>query len=208
MLRLPTAYFPSIFQFSLQVQHPFLIDATEHFEKQTYRNRAEILTANGPLKLSIPLKKWRNHTPVQEIEISYDENWAAHHWKSILSAYSASPYLEFYQDDLKPLLFTQTPSLLEYNTMLQKELYALLSIKGSFNFAEEYVEQEVDWRKLISPKNKELKQVLSFKKYNQVFEDKFGFIANLSILDLLFNLGPQSLSYLQQLNIPEEWLKK
>jgi len=205
---LPTTYFGSIFQFALAAQHKaYQVDGFEHFVKQSYRNRCEIYGANGLLKLIVPLKKWNNHSSSKDIEISYDENWQNLHWRSIESAYRTSPYFEFYEDDLKPLFFLQENNLFSYNLQLENELKELLQIRSSSSISSSYEASEPDWRKIIHPKNKELVGKKNFPTYIQVFESKHHFLANLSILDLIFNLGPNSKNYLENLSL-EAWQKK
>ena len=207
-LILPTSYFGSIFQFAIIVQnHTYHVDGLEHFIKQSFRNRCEIYGANGKLKLIVPLEKWKNHSLTQEIRISYDENWQLQHWRSIESAYRTSPYFEFYEDDLKPLFFLKESSLLEYNQQVENELKALLQIGTKHQLTSTYEPSAPDWRKIIHPKNDEILEKIDFPNYIQVFESKFGFIPNLSILDLIFNLGPNSKNYLENISL-EAWQKK
>lgn len=199
---LPTAYFPPVLHFALIAQSStYEIEAFEHFVKQSFRSRCEIYGANGKLTLVVPLKKWKNHSLTHEVKISYDEDWQKLHWKSIESAYRTSPYFEFYEEELKPLFNLQFESVLEYNQKIEQELKDILAINPKASITKEYREAEVDWRKHIHPKNKKKDLAVNFPKYIQVFEEKHSFIPNLSILDLLFNLGPNSKSYLEQLSI-------
>ena len=200
---LPSSYFPPIFQFALIARaKEYEVEHSEHFVKQSFRSRCEIYGANGKLSLVIPLNKWKNNCPIQDIQINYDENWQQIHWKSIESAYRASPYFEFYEEDLKPLVFLETTSLLNRNQILEQEIKDLMGIKTTSTPTLEYTSNETDYRTIIHPKNKELPLTVKFPKYIQVFEEKQGFIPNLSILDLLFNLGPESKTYLQTINNP------
>ncbi len=199
---LPTAYFPSVSHFALIAQSAnYQVEAFEHFVKQSYRSRCEIYGANGKLNLVVPLKKWRNHSLTKEVEISYDEPWQKLHWKSIESAYRTSPYFEFYEEDIKPLFQLEIASLLQYNLKVERELKEILSVDSTNLTTVEYQKEEVDWRKLIHPKHNANDLNVDFPKYIQVFEEKSGFIPNLSILDLLFNLGPNSKTYLEQLRL-------
>lgn len=202
-MTLPSSYFPPIFQFSLIAQvENYKVEFHEHFIKQSYRSRCEIYGANGKLNLVIPLQKWKNNTPIHDIKISYDENWQQLHWKSIESAYRASPYFEFYEEELKPLVFLKMESLLERNQILETEIKSLLGIKTIATKTTQYAVEQPDYRIKIHPKNKALQLAVRFPKYIQVFEEKKGFLPNLSILDLLFNLGPESNPYLQTINTP------
>jgi hypothetical protein len=199
---LPTAYFPSIGQFALAFQAgAYLLETQEHFVKQSYRNRCEIFGANGKQKLVVPVK-WRNHSPMHEVELSYAENWQKLHWKSLESAYRASPFFDFYEEEFRPYFEQQEIQyLLEWNSQLEQRVCELLDLKIEVKETESYETSEVDYRKLISPKKKTFSQKLDFPPYLQVFGDKHGFIPNLSILDLLFNLGPESVTYLKRLKL-------
>ena len=202
MLILPTAYFPSIFQFSFLTQaDQYLIEKEEHFKKQSYRSRCEIYGANGKLSLIVPLKRWRNHTKTELIEVSYEENWQNLHWRSIQSAYRASPYFEFYEEEIEPLVFNKQENLIERNLFIEDQLKSILGINSQAKFTESYKVSDPDWRERIHPKNKNIFSNETFPEYIQVFKEKKGFIPNLSILDLLFNLGPNSKQYLEQISI-------
>ena len=200
---LPTAYFPPIFQWAKMIEaQDFLIENHEHFIKQSYRNRCEIYGANGKMNLIIPLKKWKNHSMIRDILISYEENWQKLHWKSIESAYRASPYFEFYEEDLQPFFTKKTfKYLVDFNEVTIELIKQLLKLSFARNITNEFdeVETDKDWRKIIHPKNNLMYTMVEYPKYIQVFEDKKGFIPNLSILDLLFNLGPESSTYLKSI---------
>ncbi len=203
MPTLSTSYFGSTAHYSIIAQSKnYSIETKEHFVKQSQRSRTEIYSANGKLVLSIPLKKWNNHSPIDIIEISYDEDWQILHWRSIESAYRASPFFEFYEDEIKPLVFSKESNLLKRNTYIEESIKHIIGIQANFNYTSVYEEQKTDWRKILNPKNKEIIKSFSIPSYIQVFEEKHGFIPNLSILDLLFNLGPESRSYLNSIKLP------
>lgn len=207
MLLLPSSYFGPALHFALIAQEErYAIEYKEHFVKQSFRSRCEIYGANGKLKLIVPLRKWHHRDTMDSIAISYDEDWQKLHWRSITSAYRTSPYFEFYEELIKPLFFLETKSLLAYNQEVENSLKQLLKLKAQESYTVSYEARETDWRKLLHPKNKELYEAVSFPKYIQVFEEKCGFIPNLSILDLLFNLGPNSKTYLE--NIDLRWQKR
>ncbi len=207
-LILPSSYFGSIFQYALLAKaKEYRVDGFEHFIKQSYRSRCEIYGANGKMSLIVPLKKWKNHCLTKDILVSYDDNWQILHWRSIESAYRTSPYFEFYEEEVKPLFFLKEERLIEYNRVIEKELCQLIQLPVDFIQTAEYIESSPDWRQIINPKNKELKEKNLFQSYIQVFESKFEFIPNLSILDLLFNLGPNSKNYLENLSL-ETWQKR
>lgn len=201
MLTLSSSCFAPIIQFTLiSGIENYKIESKEHFVKQSFRSRYQIYGANGLLNLVVPLKKWKNHTPIEKIEVSYDEDWQQLHWRSIESAYRASPFFEFYDEEIKPLVFSKEVNLIQRNTRIESTILKILGIPTINVFTKSYDQQEPDWRMLINPKNKVEIESFSMPKYIQVFEDKHGFIPNLSILDLLFNLGPESKLYLKQLN--------
>ena len=172
-------------------------DLHGHYLKQNFRNRAEMYGANGKLDLIVPVVKHKNHTALKDIKVSYDHLWQKHHWKSIASAYRSSPYFEFFEDDFEPIYKAKYNTLVEFNLALQDKILEILTIKPIISFSEEHckeIEGFTDYRGYFTPKNKSL----GFPKesYNQVFEDKYGFIPNLFIFDLLFNEGPNAISFL------------
>ncbi|MFT6167624.1 MAG: hypothetical protein ACJAV5_001958 [Vicingaceae bacterium] len=201
MLILPSSCFAPILQFALITDaENYTIETKEHFVKQSYRSRFQIYGANGLLNLVVPVKKWKNHSSIEEIQVSYDENWQQLHWRSIESAYRASPFFEFYEEEIKPLVFSKEINLIMRNAEIERIILRIIGISSSAIFSENYSEQELDWRSLINPKSKVEMESVSISNYIQVFEDKHGFIPNLSILDLLFNLGPECKLYLKLLN--------
>lgn len=201
MKSLPSSYLGPVSYFKFISDSPqILIEAKEHFLKQTYRNRCYIYGANGVLALSIPLQKRKNNLSIDQVLISYVDNWQKIHWKSIESAYSASPFFEFYEEELKPFYTDlRIESLLEFNRQIQVVVLKLIKLKFESSYTEDYSAQEEDWRKTIHPKNNDYLKAFQFPKYIQVFEDKHGFIPNLSILDVLFNLGPRTKDYINSI---------
>ncbi len=201
MLTLPSSCFAPIIQFALiNSTKNYNIESKEHFVKQSFRSRYQICGANGLLNLVVPIKKWKSHTAIEEIEVSYDEDWQQLHWRSIESAYRASPFFEFYEEEIKPLVFSKEAYLIRRNANIESAILKILGIATIMEFTESYDTRKPDWRMLINPKKKLEIGSIPMSKYIQVFEDKHGFIPNLSILDLLFNLGPESKLYLKQLN--------
>ena len=206
---LATSYFAPIVQYALIVKcKTYQLEIKEHFIKQTFRNRCEVYGANGKLNLIVPLKKWKNHTKTEEIRISNTEDWQTNHWRSLRSAYQSSPYFEFYENELKDIFNKKFEFLVELNCFAEKRINNLLKIEPTISKTEKYIasEYENDYRALIHPKNGSFVSKFEFREYIQVFESKYGFIENLSILDLIFNLGPNSTSYLE--NIVEKNGKK
>lgn len=197
-----TAYLPSIEYFAMLMRaDKVIIEKEETYPKQTYRNRCKILTANGPLNLSIPVNKTLgNNTKIKDIEIINYECWFTNHWRAISSAYSNSPFFLYYKDDLEKHFKGNSTSLLDYNTELTNELLSLIGINKSLKYSESFTIPEDlpnDFRYSSSPKKEE--STICFKEYIQVFSSKFAFAPNLSIIDLLFNLGPETKEYLRSL---------
>lgn len=191
MIVLPTAYFPNVEYFKLlNSAQQVALEQHEHYPKQTYRNRCEIYTANGKAALSVPVQKVHNaKTAVKDVRISYAENWQKNHRVSIESAYNSSPFYEFFQDYFHHFFEKQCDFLLDLNTEILDTLLEVLELEVSVLPTESYQTQaEQDYRNL-SPKQKSDRQ---FETYPQVFEEKHGFLPNLSILDLLFCLGPEA----------------
>ncbi len=190
-------YLPPIeFFYYLVQENNAIIDVNENFVKQTFRNRCSILSPNGKLDLIIPLLKKGKQTKIKAIKIAYYENWQKTHWKSIEAAYRSSPYFEYYEDDFKPLFLNEKPTyLIDFNLKLITKIIELIGIPVELVISEKYIDKEetkADYR-FISPKNK---SNLTFEEYIQVFSSNTGFYENLSILDLLFNEGPNSKNYL------------
>lgn len=193
------AYLPSVEYMSWVINQKKLYFLTSgHYQKQTYRNRAEIYGPNGKLKLIIPVTKNRGSNHQKDIETMIDNNflWQKNHWRSLQMSYRASPYFEFYEEDFYPFYNNKISSLMELNIGLIKLVLKLL--KFEIPIEEKNDNKVKEKRDLIISKKIVNASIL---KYNQVFIDKHGFLSNLSIIDLLFNLGPESLDYLKNLRI-------
>ena len=201
MLTLPLSYFGPIEEFVYLAQHDSVTyEIKEHFVKQSYRNRCVIYGANGLLRLTVPLVlKSREKTAMEDIKISYAENWQSQHWKSIQSAYKNSPFFDFYEELLLPLFLEKYTTLKELNVKTLSIIKECLQLDCSIKFNSEFIPySENDLRLTIHPKRK---PTLELSRYIQVFEEKFKFYPNLSILDLLFNEGPSALLYLKKTEI-------
>jgi len=198
---LPTAYLAPISYYAILLQHKNCkIEMHEHFVKQSIRNRCEIYSSNGKLQLTIPKKRKRSSkTIIKEIKISYEENWQKIHWNAIKSAYNSSPFFEYYQDEIEPFFKKKESKLVDFNNKLQKVILELLQQNRCPNFTISY-HHNTDFSDL---RNHDFILKKS-SKYNQVFMEKHGFIPNLTILDLLFNLGPESSDYLYNIDISIE----
>ena len=198
----PTAYFPPISYFALLINYnKVLVEHLETFPKQTFRNRCEILTGSGKLNLVVPVSRPNgNHTLTRDIEICYRENWPAHHWKSIWSAYRSSPYFNYYVDLVHPLFMKKENSLSVLNRDILLLLCKIAGIHTEFSFTDEYMKEPgdiTDYRRAFSPKKE--RHFYHYREYPQVFMHNSGFQNDLSILDLLFNLGPETKEYLKSL---------
>lgn len=178
-----------------------IIEHEEHYIKQTYRNRCLIATANEIQALTIPVIKVNgNRTKVKDIQISYAEKWQMIHWRAILSAYSHSPYLLYYKDLLEPYYFNKFKYLFDFNYQLMEEILNVLEVEIKIIATESFEMKPesgcLDLRKTYHPKIKSSK---NFPPYIQVFAEKFDFLPNLSIIDLLFNEGPSAVDYLKNI---------
>ena len=180
-----------------------LIERHESFIKQTYRNRMIIPTTNGPLSLTIPT----NHDislSMKDIRISDHANWRHVHWNALLSAYGESPFFEYYQDDIRPFFEKKYEFLFDFNMETTEKMIELLDIRPKISITEAYIqskeqkeEDEIkDFRDAIRPKKPLPDAEFAPQRYYQVYEQKHGFLPNMSILDLLFNEGNEAIFYL------------
>ena len=173
------------------------IEQYDHYLKQTYRNRCRIASANGVMDLTIPVLSRETKCRMKDVRISYFENWQQLHWRAIESAYRSSPFFEYYQDGLVPFYREKREFLIDFNQELLTLMLKWLEIDAPVELTTEYNDsfgEEIDdWREAFHPKRDYPDQV---KLYYQVFEQKLGFQKELSIIDLLFNMGPESVFYL------------
>ena len=196
---LPLFYLPPVEYFTqFNTYRPDVwIEREEHFPKQTYRNRANIYSPDGVLSLVVPvIKGSKNHTKIKDVKISYDFKWQRLHWMSLQACYRRSAYFEYYEDEFAPFYEDKFEYLFDYNKQLLSLLLKLLKIKTELKFTETYeptYTHAADLRAAIHPKKQ---NEGGQKPYFQVFEERGGFMKNLSIVDLLFNQGPQAGSYL------------
>lgn len=194
---LSPAYLPNVEYCSwLLNQKKVFFSETTSYQKQSFRNRAEIYGANGKLKLIIPIKHTHGvrKTLEKKVLISYDQNWQIQHWKSLCYSYRSSPYFEFYEASIAPFYEKKTPSLFYFNLELLEHLMNIIGHPLSYEIISSNISDQERMDNLISTKINSKKK---FNVYKQVFDFKYGFISNLSIIDVLFNLGPNTLSHLK-----------
>lgn len=184
---LPTAYFPSILYICNFLKFKEInIECYENYVKQTFRNRCTIIGPNGKQNLIIPVKKGNSKIQIKDLQISYAENWQKNHLFSLKTAYNSSPFFEYYIHEFDYVFNKKIKYLFELNNRILSSLSSLLKINTKISFTKCYNNNNSFL----------LKQHNNLPKYHQVFDYKFGFIPNVSILDLLFNLGPDSRNYL------------
>ncbi len=190
---LPTSYCAPISHYALKIQFPTITEIQEHFQKRSWRNKMAILAPNGIQNLSIPLEKGKTQTLITDVQIAYHEDWIKAHTNAIRTAYSSAPYFEYYINELVEILQSRFEKLFDLNEILESWLSKKLDIHydklHTSSFEKNYSAEFYDFRR--KPINCQLPY------YHQVFEDKFGFTQGLSILDLLFNCGPESIIHLK-----------
>lgn len=203
MFLLSIAYFAPIRYYSILLRNDdVVIERHEHYNKQSYRNRCTIYSANGPLDLVIPVVRSREpKQSITDVEISYDTLWQKLHRKAIESAYRRSPFYEYYIDDLKIFFDIRHRSLYDFNLQAMRTICRLTKIPLRATESSEYMKPNrgvIDLRHRIHPKvdGQTVGPDFVLPRYTQVFADRWGFRPNLSILDLLFNVGPETKEYL------------
>lgn len=175
-----------------------IFEVEDNYNKQTYRNRAYVAHSNGKLLLNIPIKHNKNGDRLRTsiVQVENDFPWLEHHLKSLKSAYRTSPFFEYYEDDLAPIFTRKVGSLLEHNLFIYDILAELIGLTTHYTRTQEFVTKPdfIDLRYLVNAKNK-----IDFtcEEYIQVHQANHPFIPNLSVLDLLFNQGPNTLNYLE-----------
>jgi hypothetical protein len=178
-----------------------IIEQHDNFLKQTFRNRCVIATANGTQTLTIPVEKSDgDKCLMRDIRISDHGNWRRLHWNALATAYGDSPFFDYYADDLRPFYEQRFAFLLDFNMQMTAKLCELLDITPNISLSEEYVKDVEsgvdDFREVIRPKHPMPDADFIPKPYYQVYAQRHGFIPNLSILDLLFNMGNEAVFYL------------
>ena len=195
------AYFPNIFTMSVVVSKDIQWEVWDNYQKQTYRNRSLICTDQGVHRLTVPIKHVGGEEGRQlykDVLLDHSMPWLRQHWRGLQTAYRTSPFFEFYEDDLVGLFEKQHTHLLEMNFEILEVLAELIGFKMPTERSEKYdpeLDPSDDARFLVKAKEE-----IGFdnEPYSQVFADRHGFIPNVSVLDLLFNLGPETLAYLKR----------
>lgn len=203
---LATAYFPPVSYFALLAhagKDTVYLDAASHYVKQSWRNRCRILTAGGPEDLNVPVVHGEDlfHTPVGEVRVDYSTPWLAKTRRAIATAYEGSPFFLYYRDALWDLLESRPDTLWELNLRLIRFFCAKIGIAPQLEALTEFVPEggmPGDYREALHPKRPDtvLRDLGLERPYWQVFRDRFGFVPGLSVMDLLFNEGPESLCFL------------
>lgn len=184
-----------------------IIDDLQRYQKQSYRNRALISGSNQILSLTIPLLKGKTKQPIHKVQIDHKQNWEREHWESIRSAYGKAPFFEYYEGVIRQHFEQSYDRLLTFDLDLLNTLLKLLQLPARYHLRSQYqgdLGNVEDWRCVIHPKKETPDPRFHQIPYTQVFEDRWGFIGNLSGMDLLFNEGPASKEILKQCIISEK----
>lgn len=182
-----------------------IFEALDNYQKQSYRSRTNIATASGVLQLTIPIKHSRNaegHQLYFEVQLENKFHWQRDHWRSLKVAYQTSPFFEYYEDTLEPLYASEYKTLIAFNLAFHEIIMDCLQLEKEITYTKEYFREPkppiTNLRHLITSKKE---PDYKLPEYHQLFHDKHGYLPNLSILDLLFNEGPNALSYLEQVDL-------
>lgn len=197
---LSTAYFPPVEYFCAMARAKnVLLERCDSFMKQTYRSRCRILAAGGVENLTLPVVHGDSRL-IADISVDRSSAWVRQHEGALVSAYRTSPFFIYYQDDIFSCLESNESSLFDFNLKIIRMMAELLGLKADIRCTEEYIpsygDGYADFRDIIHPKRPSPAELAPRREYYQVFSAKFGYVPSLSALDLLFNEGPESVSYL------------
>lgn len=202
ILLYPT-YFPSISHYIAMVQaESVTFEVEDTFQKQSNRNRMYIYSPNGLQMLNIPIKHALERQKFKDVKIEYAFDWQKNHFKSLEAAYRTSPFFEYFEDDIRLIFEKKTVFMQDLNFQIIEIVNNCLGFNLSFDKTKEYHHENVayiDLRNLANGK----KDTTQIESYTQVFDDKHGFLNNLSVLDLLFNEGRYALDYLKNQSLPQ-----
>ena len=198
-------YFGPVSQYAAMINvGEVVFENEDNYQKQTYRNRMYIYGANGKLLLNIPIRHTGNksgHQKYKDIRIENDFPWQKQHWKSLENVYRTSPFFEFYEDEFYPLYHQNFEFLMDFNYRTFELALECLQTDISFQKTSEFIlkpQDVINGRSLVEAKKRDPEQL---EPYPQVFQEKFGFLNDLSIVDLIFNEGPNAVNYLEQQQI-------
>jgi hypothetical protein len=203
---LPLTYLGNILYYAHLTSGRCTIDIHSNYIKQTYTNRCSIISANGIQDLTIPIIKPKEKTPIKDIRISSHDNWQQLHWRAIQSAYNSTPFYEYFCDDYLPFYQKKWDFLLDFNLKIQEKTLELLNFQKIEPYlSDTYIEKSnfntKDLREVINPKKFDVSLYNNLNTpYYQIFNQKFSFMPNLSIIDLLFNMGNEARIYLKKIN--------
>jgi len=195
---LSTAYLPPVEYFSL-ISHAdeIYIEREENYIKQSYRNRCYILSSHGRQLLSVPVYLGSQHkTPLKEIRIDYSKRWQQVHLRALTASYNSSPYFQYYFEIIEKIISRKIDLLIDLNTELTKSVLEILKLKIKLTYSTDFESAgsiDNDYRYILSPKKQ---SQFSVKEYIQVFNNDCHFVQGLSIVDLIFNMGPEAVDYL------------
>lgn len=194
-------YFGPVSQFvAIAKAEKVIFENEDNYQKQTYRNRQYMYGANGKLLLNIPIKHSGNktqHQKYREVRIENDFDWQKQHWRSLQTVYRTSPFFEFYEDEFEPLYSKKYELLIDFNYDCLRTALEALQLDLDYSKTSEFImkpKEVVDARFLVQAKGR---KEFSFEPYSQVFDTKFGYLNDLSVIDLIFNEGPNALNYLE-----------
>lgn len=203
---LPLTYLGNILHYAHLISRPCIIDIHANYTRQLYTNRTTIISSCGIQNLSIPVEAVGEKTPVSEIRISTHSDWQQQHWRAMETAYRSTPFYQYYRDEIRPFYEQKWEKLADFDLKIQNFIlntlgYDNVNISVSDCYLPHHTTKLNDCREVINPKKFDvsLYRCLS-EPYYQVFDRKFGFTPNLSIVDLMFNLGNETRLYLNKIS--------
>lgn len=176
-----------------------LIEQYDSYQKQTFRNRCVIASANGVQALTVPVEHSDDKMLTKDLRVSDHNQWRRIHWNALQSAYSESPFFEYYADDIRPFFEKKYAFLIDFNEEIRQKICELIDIHPDVEYTQAFTANNSpikDYREVIHAKHPQPDADFEPKRYWQVFQHKHGFLPNLSILDLLFCTGPEAIFYL------------